>query len=177
MKWRSQLGDNSGERFGAPTSCWAWGVARKRGGLCDSRRSRCLGAVAGMEALGLREEAEGMWFQVCLEGRWWPRARPWQRRGERKRGAVGGEQPWAPDRACVELRCPLVFLDRDTQAVGKVRPELCIEGGAVDGDLGATGACVERENICSSGIRGGGQGEGEKTSEERTGAEEWPQTS
>lgn len=54
MQWRSQLGDSSGERFGAPTSCWAWGVARKGGGLWDSRRSRCLGAVAGMEALGLR---------------------------------------------------------------------------------------------------------------------------
>lgn len=67
-------------------------------------------------------------------------------------------------------------LDRDTQAVGKVRPELCVEGGAVDGDLGAIGACVERGNICSSGIRGGGQGEGEETSEEPTGGGEGLQT-
>lgn len=62
-----------------------------------------------------------------MEG-WWT--------GERK-GVLGGwgELAWATDRARVVSWCPL---DRGVQAGGNVSPELCVEGGAANGDLGAT---------------------------------------
>lgn len=86
----------------------------------------------GGQGGGRGDEVSGLRGRTVVVG-------SWQQRGERKGRAVGGEQYRATDHARVEMWYPLVFLDRGAQPVGNARPELCIEGGAADGDLGTPG--------------------------------------